>query len=118
MEHGIGWQMIDGRILYRGSESFGETTREAGEVLAAAGRPAAANEIHEALADISRRPVPDVTGAIQHAIAALECTARVVSGEPNLTLGRLVPHLNSVAAAGQGCRKDVGLRLGKSASHP
>ena len=34
-----------------------------------------------------------MTGAIQHAIAALECTARDVTGEPNLTLGRLVPRL-------------------------
>ena len=92
-EKGIGWQMSDGRIVYRGSETFTETTHEAREVLARAGHSAAANEIHEALRDISRRPDPDVTGAIQHAIAALECTAREVTGEPNLTLGRLVPRL-------------------------
>lgn len=92
-ENGIGWQMADGQVVYRGSESFAETTHEASRVLSETGRSAAANEIHEALADISRRPVPDVTGAIQHAIAALECTARDVTGEPNLTLGRLVPRL-------------------------
>lgn len=92
-ENGVGWQMTEGRIVYRGSEAFAETTREAAEVLARAGRSAAANEIHEALADISRRPAPDVTGAIQHSIAALECTARDVTGEPNLTLGRLLPRL-------------------------
>ena len=34
-----------------------------------------------------------MTGAIQHAIAALECTAREVTGKPNLTLGRLLPRL-------------------------
>ncbi len=39
------------------------------------------------------RPKPDVTGAIQHSIAALEGTARNVTGEPNLTLGRLVSRL-------------------------
>ena len=92
-ENGIGWEMTEGRILYRGSEAFAETTREAGQILAQTGRTAAANEIHEALRDISRRPTPDVTGAIQHAIAALECTAREVTGEPNLTLGRLLPRL-------------------------
>lgn len=92
-ENGIGWQMADGRIVYRGSEAFTETTREAAAVLMQTGRSAAANEIHEALADISRRPKPDVTGAIQHSIAALECTARDVTGEPNLTLGRLVSRL-------------------------
>lgn len=92
-ENGIGWQMADGRIVYRGSEAFTETTREAAAVLTQTGRSAAANEVHEALADISRRPKPDVTGAIQHSIAALECTARDVTGEPNLTLGRLVPRI-------------------------
>lgn len=92
-EKGIGWQMTAGQIMYRGSESFAEATREAADVLTQAGRSSAANEIHEALLDISRRPEPDVTGAIQHAIAALECTARDVMGEPNLTLGRLVPRL-------------------------
>ena len=92
-EKGIGWKMTDGKIVYRGSEAFTETSREVREVLVQAGHDAAANEIHEALRDISRRPEPDVTGAIQHAIAALECTAREVTGEPNLTLGRLVPRL-------------------------
>jgi len=92
-ENGIGWQMTDGRIVYRGSEVFSESTREAAEVLANTGLTAAANEIHEALRDISRRPEPDVTGAIQHAIAALECTAREVTSEPKLTLGALVPRL-------------------------
>lgn len=92
-ENGIGWQMTNGRIVYRGSEAFTEATREATAVLASTGRSAASNEVHEALADISRRPKPDVTGAIQHSIAALECTARDVTGEPKLTLGRLVPRL-------------------------
>lgn len=92
-EHGIGWQITGGRIVYRGSETFMEVTRQAIAVLSQVGRSAAANEVHEALADISRRPSPDVTGAIQHSIAALECTARDVIGEPNLTLGRLIPRL-------------------------
>ena len=92
-ENGIGWQMTAGRVVYRGSEAFTEATREAAAVLVQTGRSAAANEVHEALADISRRPTPDVTGAIQHSIAALECTARDVTGEPNFTLGRLVPRL-------------------------
>jgi hypothetical protein len=92
-ENGIGWQMTDGLIIYRGSESFRETTREAALLLKETGRTSAANEIHEALRDISRRPEPDVTGAIQHVIAALECVARDVTGQPSHTLGRLIPKL-------------------------
>lgn len=97
VENGIGWQITEGRIVYRGAEAFSVATREAVEILEETGRSAAATEIHEALQDISRRPTPDVTGAIQHAIAALECTARDVTGEPNLTLGRLVSRLSLAA---------------------
>ena len=92
--NGIGWEMTDGEIVYRGSDTFGATIRQADEVLADTGYPAAANEVREALRDISRRPEPDVTGAIQHAMSALECTAREVTGKRNHTLGSLVPRLD------------------------
>lgn len=94
LEHGIGWEMQNGEILFRGSEVFGDTTAEAAEELANAGHTTAANEVHEALRDISRRPDPDITGAIQHVVAALECTARDVSGQPKATLGQLIPQLD------------------------
>lgn len=93
-ERGIGWEMTDGKIAYRGSEVFADTTAEAPALLMDTGHSRAANEIHEALQDISRKPNPDVTGAIQHAMAALECTARDLTGEPNLTLGQLVGRLS------------------------
>lgn len=92
-ENGIGWQMAAGQITYRGTEIFVATTNDASTNLERTGRVAAAQEIHEAMQDISRRPNPDVTGAIQHAIAALECAARDITGEPNSTLGRLVSGL-------------------------
>ena len=40
--------------------------------------------------DLSRRPNPDITGAIQHAMAALECIARTVCGDGSSTLGALL----------------------------
>jgi hypothetical protein len=92
-EHGIGWQMDHGRILARGSEAFTLVPRAAVEAMQQAGKPTAANEVHEALTDISRRPKADVTGAIQHAMAALECVARDVVGSTE-TLGRIIPALN------------------------
>ena len=93
-EKGIGWEMRDGEIVYRGSEVFTETTEEAVHVLEESGLANAASETREALKDISRRPEPDRTGAIQHVIAALEATGRVVTGQPNYTLGQLVPELD------------------------
>lgn len=91
-ESGIGWQIEDGKIMARGSEAFALATRDAVETMRAAGTPTAANEVHEALSDISRRPQADTTGAIQHAMAALECVAREVSGSSD-TLGPIISRL-------------------------
>jgi hypothetical protein len=74
-ERGIGWELSEEGITYRGSEPFSATTAEAKEILSSSGRTKAASEVHEALRDLSRRPKPDKTGAIQHAIAALERTS-------------------------------------------
>jgi hypothetical protein len=93
-EKGIGWELKDHEgIVFRGSAPFTAATANAVEALEATGRTNAATEVREALRDISRRPEPDRTGAIQHSIAALECVARDIANEPRLTLGRLVPRL-------------------------
>ena len=47
-------------------------------------------EIQEALIDLNRKPKPDVTGAIQHATAAVECILRNITGEHNATLGQIL----------------------------
>lgn len=91
-ENGIGWQLDDGKIMVRGSEAFGLASRHAVETLQASGTLTAANEIREALQDISRRPEADITGSIQHAMAALECVAREVSGSTD-TLGPIISKL-------------------------
>ncbi len=92
-ENGIGWAMEGGRVVARGSEAFSVALRAASAVMEETGRQTAAKEMHEALADISRRPSADVTGSIQHAMAALECVARDVTGETSKTLGKLIPQL-------------------------
>lgn len=93
-EKGIGWELKSPEgIVFRGGEAFSQATADAFHVLHESGRATAAAEIHEALADISRRPLPDRTGAVQHAIAAMECVARDVIGDSN-TLGKLIAKLN------------------------
>jgi hypothetical protein len=89
---GVGWQMVDGRLEIRGEESFEASVRTAITVAGETGRFVAQRELHEALQDLSKRPAPDVTGAIQHGMAALECVARDVTGEPNATLGEIIKH--------------------------
>lgn len=92
-EHGVGWRMAEGVIIARGSEPFELATRDAANIMRNAGAPTAANELHEALKDISRRPDADVTGAVQHAMAALECVAREVDGTSE-TLGKIIGRLS------------------------
>ncbi len=87
---GVGWQLRDGRIEVRGPEVFEAVVRPTADRLDSAGLTIASREIHEALRDLARRPEPDVTGAIQHAMAAIECVARQASGNPKATLGEIL----------------------------
>ena len=87
LENGIGWKLADGKIEVRGQESFEETLQSAELQLETEGFATARNELSEALRDLSRRPTPDNTGAIQHSMAALECVAREVCGDEKATLG-------------------------------
>ncbi|MBP2515371.1 hypothetical protein [Sphingomonas sp. PvP018] len=103
-ERGVGWEMKHGTLIARGSEAFALATGHATEVMRQHGAPTAANEVHEALRDISRRPHADVTGAIQHAMAALECVAREVGGTTD-TLGPAIRRLNLPAPLDQAVEK-------------
>lgn len=88
-KNGIGWQLLGNRIEFRGSEAFEVTIRDGTSELRSAGKNTTANELHEALRDLSRRPNPELTGAIQHGMAALECLSRDITGSKD-TLGKLL----------------------------
>jgi hypothetical protein len=86
--NGIGWQLnASGEVVYRGDEGFDRIVADAYETERAQGHLTASRELHEAIKDLSRRPVPDTTGAVQHAMASLECVARDVTSQHSLTLG-------------------------------
>lgn len=89
-ESGIGWKMHEGLIEIRGTALYEQTVQVAEEQLNSTSLTTAQGELHEALVDISRRPEPDITGAIQHSVAALECVARRISGEEKATLGKII----------------------------
>ena len=90
LEEGIGWQLVDGQVVTRGTEAFESIVTGANQVLEASKRPTAAGHIHEALMDLSRRPEADLSGAIYHAMGALEAVARDVAGDPKATLGEVL----------------------------
>lgn len=89
-EFGIGWKLEDGHVQARGEESYESYLKAAEDSLREAGKPTALTELKEAIRDISRRPTPDTSGAIQHAMAALECVARDATNDPKPTLGKLM----------------------------
>lgn len=87
---GIGWKLENGQILVRGQEAFEATVKSASAILKNTGRPTAGNHMHEALVALSRRPTPDFSGAMYHAMGCLECVARDVTGQPKDTLGKIM----------------------------
>lgn len=89
-EEGIGWQMQNGHIVTRGAEEFEHAVGAAVQALGDANFATAQRELEEARRDLSRRPEPDITGTVQHCMAALEATARVLSNEPRATLGDII----------------------------
>src|SRR6266536_76613 len=90
VEEGIGWQFVDGQIVTRGTEAVESVVKEATAALEATSRPTAAKHLHEALQDLSRRPLPDLPGSVYHAMGALECLARDVTGDAKATLGEIL----------------------------
>jgi hypothetical protein len=89
-KEGIGWQLVQGEIQIRGPEAYEEIVHKAAKDLRSKKLKTAAGELSEAIADLSQRPEPDVTGAVQHALAAVECAARDVTGDVKATLGELI----------------------------
>lgn len=95
-ENGIGWKLIDNLIELRGDKEFETAISVVEVVLEERGIKTAQTEIKEAIIDMSRRPNPDITGAIQHSLAALECVVREVTGSPKQTLGDLIKNNNAI----------------------
>ncbi|MBK9726498.1 MAG: hypothetical protein IPO86_00105 [Saprospiraceae bacterium] len=88
--NGIGWKIVNEQIETRGDEVFETAVKTVVSVLETAKLETAKTEIKEALIDLSRRPSPDLTGAIQHSLACLECLAREATGDKKATLGELI----------------------------
>ena len=88
-EKGYAYRLVRGELEYRGEESFEMAVATADAVLKDAGISTSRDEIHKALEDLSKRPEPDLSGAIQHAMAGLECMANYAASTSGLELGKL-----------------------------
>lgn len=88
--NGIGWKVEFGLIETRGDEVFENSVSKVTTVLETVKLKTAKSEIKEAIHDLSRRPSADITGAIQHSLACLECVCRETTGDKKATLGELI----------------------------
>ncbi len=86
----IGWMLVDGELELRGDEPLEKVLENAFQELEVTGLEVATNELSEAWADLSRRPAPDLSGSVQHCMAALEAIARQWSDDSKKTLGELI----------------------------
>ena len=113
IEEGVGWQLVDGQIVTRGTEAFESVAAVTTVALEASSRLTAANHLHEALQDLSRRPRADLAGAIYHAMGALECVARDVTGDAKATLGEIIKRNPTLLPkpTGYGALAGLGIRI-------
>lgn len=102
---GVGWKIEYGLLSVRGEEDYEVVITQAKTALEEADRKTAAEELKEALQDLSRRPEADITGAIQHSMAALECLAKDISGDSNKTLGALIEQLQLPSPVDEAVKK-------------
>lgn len=103
-ETGVGWKLEAGLIEYHGEENFETAIKTVESALEAAELPTAKTEIIEAIQDLSRRPEPGITGAVQHSLASLECFTREVTGDKK-TLGDLIKRFPGVVPMRISCLK-------------
>lgn len=96
LENGIGCKLSNGTVEMRGHEVFEEVVGTAERQLETNNFSTARNELHEALRDLSRRPAPDITGAIHHSMAALECVAREACGDAKANLGDIMKRYRDI----------------------
>ncbi|OQD45894.1 hypothetical protein BIY37_06175 [Candidatus Brocadia sapporoensis] len=61
-----------------GDVIFETHLHKAEKTLDLTGLKTAKTEIKEAIKDISKRPNPDITGAVQHSIVCLECVLQEI----------------------------------------
>ena len=88
VENGIGWRIDAGVLLLRGNDAFEHVMKSVCGALESKAETSK-HEIEEAIKDLSKRENPDLTGAVQHSLAALESLAREVTHE-KLTLSKLI----------------------------
>jgi hypothetical protein len=89
-ECSVGWRMVEARFQVRGDEAVQGVLDSALQDVCESGLAVASKEMRESIDDLSKRPAPDLSGAVHHALASLESIARHCTGDPQSSLGEIV----------------------------
>ena len=95
-KHGVRWKLTQTTLEIKGSDALDAISSSLDRVLGDKNLPVASAEIRAAIANLSRRPSPDITGAMQHSTAALECVVRTMTNytdhtnQKKQTLGKII----------------------------
>ncbi len=95
-EKGVGWKLDGGKVTYRGEGPFESLAQAAPEQLGQAGLTTGGNEFQEAIENLSHRPEPKLSGAIDHAYKAVECVMRSICRDDGATLGELLKRYKGI----------------------
>jgi len=122
---GIGWQLVEGKIVTRGDEVFEDTVKTAVAVLEEDAKPTAARHLQFAISALSTRPKANTSGAVAHATSAVECVLGEITGQAT-TLGKYLdknptlfhPALKKGLDGIYGYASDEGARHGKEGTKP
>lgn len=86
--NGYGWKFENGQVLFRGNEIEEQAFTNAVQSLST--NQTAQSELKLARDDLSKRPTADTTGAVHHAMAAVECLCRDKFNAQSQTLGAII----------------------------
>lgn len=84
---GIGWQLVDGKVMARWDAAFEHSVQVAETELKAGGRTTAAECIEDAIRNLSFRPKPRLGAAVGRATNAMECVLHDITGENKMGFG-------------------------------
>jgi hypothetical protein len=123
---GIGWQLVDGKILMRGDPAFEHTVEVAETELKAGGRTTAAEGIEDAIRNLSFRPKPRRGAAVSRATNAMECVLQDITGEKKMGFGDYLQRYQDLFPGGLsktlgglwGYASNEGARHGKEGVEP
>jgi AbiJ N-terminal domain 4 len=125
-EHaGIGWQLVDGKVITRGEEVAQQAFDAAVSRLEATQRPTAASHIRSASKALSERPSANTAGAVSQATAAVESLLSDITNQ-EMSLGKYLdkypklihPALKRGLDGVYGYACDAGARHGKEGKVP